>query len=82
MFVTSASGQRAVVIGPGVVCSRDANGCSGRGVRKRAIAVKVVSKRLDAGGGVKRASVIGRPTRAWGGGGTKVGGIGNANANG
>ena len=68
MFVTSASGQRAVVIG--------------RGVRKRAIAVKVVSKRLDAGGGVKRASVIGRPTRAWSGGGTKVGGIGNANANG
>ena len=57
-YVTSASGQRVVDIGPGVVCSRDANGCSGRGVRKRAIAAKVVSKRLGAGGVGRRASVI------------------------
>ena len=54
-YGTSARGQRAVSIGPGVVCSRDANGCSGRGVRKHAIAAKVVSKRLVAGGVGKRA---------------------------
>jgi hypothetical protein len=77
LSVTSASGQRVVIIGPGVVCSRDANGCSGRGVRKRAIAAKVVSKRLGAGGVGKRASGIARATKVWSGGGTKVGGIGS-----
>jgi hypothetical protein len=82
LFVTSASGQRAVIIGLGVVCSRDANGCSGRGVRKHAIVAKVVSKRLDAGGVGRRASVIGRRTRVWSGGETKVGGTGNDSASG
>jgi hypothetical protein len=82
LFVTSASGQRVVIIGLGVVCSRDANGCSGRGVRKHAIAAKVVRKRLGAGGVGRRASVIGRPTRVWSVGGIKVGGIDSDNANG
>ena len=58
MSGTSASGQRAVVIGPGVVCSRDANGCSGRDVRKRVIAVKGVAERLGSGGAGRRASAI------------------------
>jgi hypothetical protein len=58
LFVTLASGQRAAIIGPGVVCSKDANACFGRGVRKRAIAAKVVSKPLGAGGVGKRAGVI------------------------
>ena len=44
VFVTSASGQRVVIIGPGVVFSKDANGCSGRGVRKRGIAARIVSE--------------------------------------
>ena len=59
MFGTSANGQRVVIIDPGVVCSRDVNGCSGRGVRKRATAAQVVSKRLGAGGAGRRASGIG-----------------------
>ena len=63
-FGTSASGQRAVIIGPGVVCSRAANGCSGRGIRERTIAVKRVSKRLGVGGVGRRASGIGRPRTA------------------
>jgi len=74
-YGTLASGQRAVIIGPGVVCSRDASGCSGRGVRKRVIAAKVVSKRLGVGGVVRRASGIARPTKVRSGGGIKVGGI-------
>jgi hypothetical protein len=82
LLVTSASGQRAVIIGPGVVCSRDANGCSGRGVRKHGIAAKVVSKRLGAGGVGRRASGIARPIKVWIGGGTKVGGIGSGGASG
>jgi hypothetical protein len=77
LFGTSANVQRVVIIGPGVVCSRDANGCSGRGVRKRAIAAKVVSKRLGAGGVGGRASGIARPTKVRSGDGTKVGGIGS-----
>jgi hypothetical protein len=81
LSVTSASGQSDPIIGPGVVCSRDANGCSGRGVRKHDIAAKVASKRLGAGGGGKRASGIARPTKVWSGGGTKVGGIGSGCAN-
>jgi len=79
--VTSASGQRAVIVGPGVVCSRDANGCSGRGVRKHAIAVKVVSKRHGAGGVGKRASVIARPTKVWSGDVTRRSGIGSGCVN-
>jgi hypothetical protein len=74
-YGTSASGQRAVIIGPGVVCSRDANGCFGRGVRKYAIAAQVVSKRLGAGGVGRRASGIARPTKVRSGGGSKVDGI-------
>jgi hypothetical protein len=58
LFGTSANGQRVVIIDPGVVYSRDVNGCSGRGVRKHAIAAKVVSKRLGAGVVVGRASGI------------------------
>ena len=80
--VTSASGQRAVVIGPGVVCSRDANGCSGRGVRKHVIAVRRVNKRPGVGVVVERASVIGPAIQGVSGGGTKVGGIGSGVVNG
>lgn len=58
-YGTSASGQRGVVIGRGVVSSKDANGCSGRGVRKRVIVARAVSKPLGAGGVGRRASVIG-----------------------
>jgi hypothetical protein len=71
-----------VIIGPGVVFSKDANGCSGRGVRKHGIAVKVVSRGLGAGGVGRRASDIGRATRVWSGGGSKVGGIGSDTASG
>jgi len=80
--VPSASVQRAVIIGPGVVCSKDASGRSGRVVRKRAIAAKVVSKRLGAGGVGKRASGIARPTKVWSGGATRRGGIGSGVASG
>ncbi len=81
LFVTSASGQRAVIIGPGVVCSRDANGCSGRGVRKHAIAAKVVSKRLGAGGVGKRAGVIEPAFLDVSDGATRRGGIGSGCVN-
>ena len=43
--VTSASGQRAVLIGPALLLE-DANGCSGRGVPNGAIAASIVSKQL------------------------------------
>ena len=82
VLVTSVSVQRAVVIGPGVVCSRDANGCSGRGVRKHVIAAKVVRKQLDAGGVGKRASGIARPTKVWSGDATRRSGIGSGDASG
>jgi len=81
LSVTSASGQRGVVIGPGVVCSRDANGCSGRGVRKRAIAAKVVRKQLGAGEVGSRASVIEPAILDASGGVTRRGGIGSGCAN-
>lgn len=77
LSVTSASGQRAVIMGPGVVCSRDANGCSGRGVRKHGIAAHPVNKRLGVGGVGRRASGIARPTKVWSGGATSRGGIGS-----
>jgi hypothetical protein len=80
-LVTSASGQRVVIIGPGVVCSRDANGCSGRGVRRRAIAAKVVSKRLGVGGVGKRAGVIEPAILDASGGATRRGGIGSGCVN-
>jgi hypothetical protein len=64
LFGTSANGQRAVVIGPGVVCSRAVNGCSGRGIHDRTIAVKSVATRLAAGGAGGRASGIVRPRTA------------------
>jgi hypothetical protein len=81
-YGTSARGQRVVVIGPGVVCSKDVNGRSGRGVRKHAIAAKIVSKRLDAGVVGKRASGIARPTKVWNGGATRRSGIGVGGASG
>jgi hypothetical protein len=81
LFVTSASGQRVVIIDPGVVCSRDANGCSGRGVRKHGIAAKVVSKRLGAGGVGKRAGVIEPAILDASDGATRHGGIGSGCAN-
>jgi hypothetical protein len=80
-YGTSASGQRAVIIGPGVVCSRDANGCSGRGVRKHAIAAKVVSKRLGAGGVGKRAGVIEPAILDASDGATRLSGIGSGCVN-
>ena len=81
LSVTSASGQRAVIIGPGVVCSRDANGCSGRGVRKHAIAAKVARKRLGVGGVGKRAGVIEPAILDASDGATKRGGIGSGCVN-
>ncbi len=82
LSVTSASGQRAVIIGPGVVCSRDANGCSGRGVRKHGIAVRPVSKRLGAGGVGGRVSAIEPAILDASGGATRRGGIGGGCVNG
>src|SRR5271154_4304265 len=82
LLVTSASGQRAVIISPGVVCSRDANGCSGRGVRKHAIAAKVVSRRLGAGGVGRRAGVIEPAILGASGGVTRRGGIGSGSVSG
>jgi hypothetical protein len=70
-----------VVIGPGVVCSRDADGCSGRGVRKHDIAANVVSKRLGAGGVGKRAGVIEPAILDASDGATRRGGIGSGCAN-
>jgi hypothetical protein len=81
-YGTLASGQRAVIIGPDVVCSRDANGYSGRGVRKHAIAAKVVSKRLGAGGVGRRASVIEPAIAGVRGGATRRGDIGSGGASG
>jgi hypothetical protein len=82
LLVTSASGQRVVFLGPAVVCSRDANGCSGRGVRKHTIAVKRAAKRRDAGGVGRRVSAIARPITVVSGGETRVGAIGNDDASG
>jgi hypothetical protein len=82
VFVTSANVQRAVGSGgPGVVCSRVANGCSGRGVPKRAIAVRPVSKRLGVGGGGSRASAIAAPMRGASGGANNPSAIDSASAN-
>jgi hypothetical protein len=81
-YGTSASGQRVVIIGRGVVFSKDANGRSGHGVRKHVIAAKVVSKQLDAGGVGKRASGIARPTKVGSGDATRRSGIGNGGASG
>ncbi len=74
-YGTSVSGQRVVIIGPGGVFSKDANGRFGHGVRKHVIAAKVVSNRLDAGGFGKRASGIALPTKVWSGVATRRGGI-------
>jgi hypothetical protein len=82
LYGTLASGQRAVIIGLGVVCSKDANGCSGRGVHKHAIAAKIVSKRLGAGGVGKRASVIGPALTGVRDGATRRNGIGSGGASG
>jgi hypothetical protein len=82
VIVTSASGPRAVLLGPGVVCSRDANGCSGLGVRKHAIAATVVSKRPGAGGVGRRASAIEPAIKGVSGGGTRRGGIASGGASG
>ena len=82
LSVTSASGQRAVLIGPGVVCSRDANGCSGRGVPKRAIAASIVSKQLGAGGVGGRANAIEPAIAGANDGAIRRGGIGSGCANG
>ena len=81
VFVTSASVQRAVDSGPGVVCSRAANGCSGRGVPKRAIAVRRVSKRLGVGGVGSRASAIAAPIRGASAGANNPSAIDSASAN-
>ena len=82
LFVTSASGQRVVISGPGAVCSRDANGCSGRGVRKHDTAAKVVSRRLGAGGVGKRAGVIEPAILDASGDATRRSGIGSGGASG
>jgi hypothetical protein len=76
-FGTSANGQRAVIIGPGCVCSRDANGCSGRGIGERIIAVKAVGRRHATGSVGGRARSIGRPSKGATGGRNKIGAIGS-----
>ena len=76
------SGQRAVVIGPGSVCSKDANGGSGRGIGDPIFAVKHVNKRRNAGGVGRRASSIARPIRARSGGANSHGGIDSDSVNG
>ena len=81
-FGTSASGQRAVIIGPGSVCSKDANGGSGRGIGDPIFAVKHVNKRRNAGGVGRRASSIARPIRARSGGANSHGGIDSDSVNG
>lgn len=82
VLVTSASGQRVVIIGRGVVCSKAANGSSGRGVRKRVIAVTHVNKRRGGGGAARRASGIERPSLARNVGGNRASGIARGGANG
>lgn len=82
LLVTSASGQRVVIIGRGVVCSKDANGSSGRGVRKRVIAVTHVNKRRGVGVVARRASGIERRSMARNAGGNRAGGIASGGANG
>jgi hypothetical protein len=64
-FGTSANGQRAVItIGPGVVCSRAVNGCSGPDIHDRTTAVKSVARRRATGGIGGRARSIARPRTA------------------
>jgi hypothetical protein len=76
------SGQRAVIIiGPGNVCSKDVDGCFGRGIGDPIFAVKHVKKRLDAGGVGRRASSIARPIRARSGGANSHGVIGSGKVN-
>ena len=82
MFVTSANGQRAAIIGPGVVCSRAANGCSGRGVRKRDIAVKRVAERPGGGDAGRRANGIELRSTAANDGVSSRNGIGSVCVNG
>jgi hypothetical protein len=73
-----ASGQRAVIIiGPGCVCSKDANGCSGRGSRKPVIAAKRVGRRPGGGDDGRRARCIAPPRRDANAARNKRGGIGN-----
>ena len=82
LSVISVSGQRVVIIGPGAVCSKDANGCSGRGVRKHVIAVRCVSKRLGDGVVIVRASGIEAPMLGVNGGGISRVGIGSGSVSG
>jgi hypothetical protein len=82
LLTTSTSGQRVVIIGPGGVYSRAVNGRSGRGVRKRVIAVTRVNKRRGAGGAARRASGIERPSMAKNAGGNRASGIAIGGANG
>jgi hypothetical protein len=78
---TSASGQRAVSIGPGNVCSKDANGCSGRGIGDPVFAVKPVGRRRDAGSVGGPANGIGPPRMAGNTGRRRIGVIGNGGVN-
>jgi hypothetical protein len=76
-FVTSDGGQRVVGIGRGVVCSRGVNGCSGRGIHVRIIAVKRAGVRRGVGVLGKRASGIGRRRTANSGVGNSRNGVGS-----
>jgi len=82
LLVISVSGQRDAIIGSGIVCSKDANGCSGRGVRKHVIAVRCVSKRLGDGVVIVRASGIEAPMLGVNGGGISRVGIGSGSVSG
>jgi hypothetical protein len=78
----SASVQRVIIIGPGAVCSRDANGCSGRRVGNHTIAVKHVARRPGAGSVGSRANCIASPNRAVSDDVSKANAIGNGGASG
>ena len=82
LSVTSASVQRAVGSGPGVVCSRAANGGIGRGVLVRTIAATRAGARPDAGGAGGPASATGPARWAKNAGVSRVGAIGSAAASG
>lgn len=81
-FGTSANVQRAVVIGRDDVCSRAVNGCTGRGIGARVIAVKRVGRGRPVGVVVRPATSIERARRVGNAGVNKVGVIGSGSESG
>jgi hypothetical protein len=81
-FGTSASVQRAAIIGRDAACSRAVNGRSGRGIGDPIFAVRHVKRRLDAGNVGRPTRSIVRPRTAGNGGGNKVNAIASGNETG